>query len=142
MRLWSIHPRYLDSIGLVALWREALLARKVLQGKTRGYRNHPQLDRFNSQEFPVRSINSYLRSVWQESVKRGFSFDKHKLGGNYKVQRIPVTDGQLRFELRHLRRKLGIRNRKLLAFLASVGTPMPHPLFKIRRGPVEIWERR
>lgn len=32
MRLWSLHPSYLDAVGLVALWREGLLARKVLQG--------------------------------------------------------------------------------------------------------------
>ena len=142
MRLWSIHPCYLDSIGLVALWREALLARKVLRGQTRGYRNHPQLDRFNSQEFPVRSINSYLRSVWQESASRGFSFDKHKLGSTRNVHQIPVTDGQLKFELRHLRRKLRMRNRKHLASVAKVRTPIPHPLFKSRKGPAEDWERR
>ena len=46
MRLWSVHPKYLDSKGLVALWREALLAKQVLEGGTKGYRNHPQLDRF------------------------------------------------------------------------------------------------
>lgn len=33
MRLWTLHPKYLDTKGLVALWREALLAQKVLQGK-------------------------------------------------------------------------------------------------------------
>ena len=41
MKLWSIHPKYLDAKGLVALWREALLAQKVLDGKTEGYKNHP-----------------------------------------------------------------------------------------------------
>jgi hypothetical protein len=46
MRIWSIHPKYLDIKGLVALWREALLAKHVLEGRTKGYRNHPQLDRF------------------------------------------------------------------------------------------------
>jgi hypothetical protein len=33
MRLWSLHPEYLDANGLVALWREALLAQAFLQGK-------------------------------------------------------------------------------------------------------------
>jgi len=46
MRIWSLHPKYLDTKGLVALWRDALLARHVLQGKTTGYKNHPQLNRF------------------------------------------------------------------------------------------------
>jgi hypothetical protein len=36
MRLWTLHPKYLDARGLVALWREALLAQKVLRGATRG----------------------------------------------------------------------------------------------------------
>jgi hypothetical protein len=141
MRLWSIHPRYLDSVGLVALWREGLLAKKVLQGRTRGYRRHPQLHRFNMQGSPVGSMNRYLKAVWLESVRRGFSFDKDKLGGGRTVRRIPVTDGQLRFELRHLRRKLRERNRKHLASVVNVRTPVPHPLFKIRRGAVEDWER-
>ena len=36
MRLWSLHPRYLDAKGLVALWREGLLAQAVLKGQTKG----------------------------------------------------------------------------------------------------------
>ena len=141
MRLWSIHPGYLDSIGLVALWREGLLAKSVLQGRTRGYRHHPQLERFNSQASPVSSINRYLKVVWLESVRRGFSFDRRKLGNARRVRKILVTDGQLRFELRHLRGKLRKRNRKHLASVANVKTPVPHPLFKIRKGAVEDWER-
>ncbi len=50
MRLWSLHPKYLDRQGLLAVWREGLLAQKVLQGKTKGYKNHPQLKRFQQQE--------------------------------------------------------------------------------------------
>jgi hypothetical protein len=52
MRLWSVHPRYLDRQGLTAAWREALLAQKVLTGTTRGYRNHPQLVRFTPPGWP------------------------------------------------------------------------------------------
>ena len=44
MRLWSLHPKYLDKLGLLGLWRESLLAQKVLLGKTKGYKNHPQLN--------------------------------------------------------------------------------------------------
>jgi hypothetical protein len=32
MRLWTLHPQYLDPRGLVALWRVALLAQQVLLG--------------------------------------------------------------------------------------------------------------
>jgi hypothetical protein len=44
MRLWSLHPCHLDAKGLVALWREGLLAQKVQACETNGYRNHPQLE--------------------------------------------------------------------------------------------------
>jgi Pyrimidine dimer DNA glycosylase len=48
MRIWSLHPQYLDRQGLTAAWREGLLAQKVLTGTTKGYRNHPQLRRFRA----------------------------------------------------------------------------------------------
>ena len=78
MRIWSIHPKYLDSKGLVALWREALLAKNVLEGKTKGYRNHPQLLRFKKAINPVESINYYLVGVYEEAVKKGYQFNKEK----------------------------------------------------------------
>jgi len=53
VRLWSVHPEYLDSRGLVALWREALLAQAVLRGETRGYRRHPRLARFRARPDPT-----------------------------------------------------------------------------------------
>ncbi len=142
MRLWSIHPRYLDAIGLVAAWREALLAKKVLQGRTRGYRRHPQLDRFRNQSSPVVHINVYLRFLWIESMQRGFKFDRSKIGRCRSVRRITVTDGQLNYEMSHLRHKLGKRDRQQLSVIAGVRKPSPHPLFKRCKGPVEQWERR
>lgn len=56
MRLWSVHPKYLDTRGLTACWREGLLARKVLLGQTKGYRNHPQLIRFRNTQNPVAAV--------------------------------------------------------------------------------------
>ena len=53
MRLWSLDPAHLDRQGLVACWREALLAQAVLAGRTRGYRHHPQLERFRVVPGPV-----------------------------------------------------------------------------------------
>ena len=63
MRIWSLHPQYLDARGLVALWREALLAQSVLRGATRGYRQHPQLVRFRRRPSPTGAIAEYLRAV-------------------------------------------------------------------------------
>ena len=67
MRIWSLHPKYLDTKGLVALWRETLLAKQVLQNKTKGYRNHPQLNRFKNHSEPLEAINYYLSIVFKEA---------------------------------------------------------------------------
>src|SRR5690606_41710659 len=80
MRLWSVHPRYLDRQGLLALWREGLLARAVLRGKTRGYRRHPQLERFRAHASPRRAISAYLAAVHAEAAMRGYAFDRSKIG--------------------------------------------------------------
>jgi hypothetical protein len=140
MRLWSIHPVYLDSRGLTALWREGLLARKVLQGRTKGYRNHPQLERFRSFKDPVAGIDCYLLHVFEEAQRRGYSFDRDKLGVKPEAVKIPVTKGQIKYETQHLKRKLKLRNTEQYRKLASVKNPQPHPIFDVVEGNVEPWE--
>lgn len=142
MRLWSLHPRYLDSQGLVALWREALLARAVLRGRTRGYRHHPQLQRFLAHGSPRMAINSYLHAVFTESVARGYSFDRSRFGPVRRVTSIRVPEGQMRYEALHLRRKLAVRSPAWLKKSPLVALPEPHPLFRLTPGPVAEWERR
>jgi hypothetical protein len=141
MRLWSLNPSYLDAKGLVALWREALLARKVLQGKTRGYRHHPQLIRFLAQKNPEAAMEVYLWSVYEESIRRGYQFDPDKLSRKPRAGKIMVTDGQLRYELMHLKRKLKQRDMERYREIASVKTPLVHPLFRVVPGKVADWER-
>lgn len=141
MRLWSLHPRYLDPQGLVALWREALLARAVLRGTTRGYRRHPQLERFRSSSSPRWAINGYLAAVHAESVRRGYTFDRTKLGPVRDVEPIPVTRGQLRHEWTHLLAKLRHRNPSIYHELHHLTSPACHPSFHLRPGPVASWER-
>ncbi|MBN2377967.1 MAG: hypothetical protein JXD22_16330 [Sedimentisphaerales bacterium] len=141
MRLWSIHPRYLDRMGLIALWREGLLGRAVLAGKTRGYRNHPQLHRFREQKNPVRSLNAYLKEVWREGRRRGYRFDGRKLGPAAPGKSIPLTRGQLEFEVAHLLGKLRKRDKQAFEVLAGENTIEPHPIFRVKSGPVESWER-
>lgn len=141
MRLWSLHPRYLDRAGLLALWREALLAQAVLAGKTRGYRNHPQLIRFRDHPDPPGAIAAYLRAVQQEGRKRGYRLDPAKIGPRLTQRRIEVTLGQLLYERGHLERKLGIRDPRALRSLSESGGPEPHPLFTVVAGPVEAWEK-
>lgn len=141
MRLWSLHPQYLDPRGLVALWREALLARAVLQGETRGYHHHPQLQRFRSHEHPKLAISSYLASVHSEAERRGYSFDRSKIGPICEVDRIVVTRGQLDYEWEHLMKKLASRNPALHQKWCSEDRIVPHQLFVVRAGPVAPWER-
>ena len=141
MRLWSLHPSYLDAKGLTALWREALLARKVLQGATRGYRNHAQLIRFKAQANPLAAIESYLWGVYEESARRGYCFDRGKLDAKPRCAKITVTDGQMRYELEHLKRKLKKRDAARYRSIAALKEPRAHPLFRIVQGDVESWER-
>lgn len=143
MRLWSLHPKYLDPKGLVALWRETLLAQKVLAGKTRGYKNHPQLNRFKKQSKPLEFIGSYLRIIQQEAKRRGYNFDESKiiqtLPMNTKLK-IKVTSEQLKFELKHLKSKLKQRSPIDFAKIIAVEKIEVHPLFKKVPGKIEDWE--
>lgn len=140
MRLWSLDPAYLDSKGLVALWREGLLARAVLRGATRGYRRHPQLTRFLAHPAPVSAINHYLAMVATDAGARGFSFDRSRLGPVRHREGLRVTSGQLAFEMDHLRRKLQVRDPAALACI-DTGPVRAHPLFTVEPGPIATWER-
>ena len=141
MRLWSLDPSYLDAKGLVALWREGLLARAVLRGETRGYRAHPQLSRFLEQSAPVSAINAYLQGVLIESRRRGYRFDGAKLGPVRRLSDLVVTRGQLAFECAHLRGKLERRDPDALARLDASSAVRAHPLFRVVEGPIADWER-
>jgi hypothetical protein len=141
MRLWTIHPQYLDPQGLVALWREALLARAVLRGQTRGYRRHPQLERFRAHAFPRRAINAYLSAIHAEATARGYAFDKRKIGPLRSVQSISTTTGQISYEWRHLLGKLSLRSQPVYRRWGKVRRPLCHPLFRPIPGSIEPWER-
>lgn len=140
MRLWTLHPRYLDRQGLLALWREGLLARAVLRGETRGYRSHPQLERFRGHAAPERAIDAYLGAVQLEAAARGYVFDRSKLGPVLPVEAIVASEGQLEFEWQHLMRKLAVRNPTLLERWRDE-EPQCHPIFAMAPGPVASWER-
>ncbi len=144
MRLWSVHPRYLDRQGLTACWREALLAQAVLAGRTTGYRNHPQLERFRVDADPARAVGAYLAAVADEAAARGYRFDRARIdrpSAEAPVVPIEVTDGQLAHEWAHLRAKLGVRSPEVAARWADMVLPDPHPSFVVVPGPVASWER-
>ncbi|MDD2916239.1 MAG: pyrimidine dimer DNA glycosylase/endonuclease V [Candidatus Gracilibacteria bacterium] len=139
MRLWSLHPSYLDRQGLLAVWREGLLAQKVLQNRTKGYKNHPQLIRFRAHPNPIGAIGYYLSEIVTEATKRGYVFDASKIEKCYPVQDIAVTTGQISYEKSHLRRKLLVRNPERIPLLESSPIRL-HPSFSLIEGEIEDWE--
>ena len=140
MRIWSLHPKYLDTKGLVALWRETLLAKHVLEGKTKGYKNHPQLNRFKLSKSPVDAIHYYLKFICKEARSRNYNFDESKVNLNCKKISIKVTSGQIQYETKHLVNKLKQRDTIKLKEIKSLKTLEPHPMFKIVPGGIEDWE--
>jgi len=140
MRLWSLHPSFLDTKGLVALWREALLAQHVLHGKTKGYRHHPQLQRFYESASSKEAIATYLWEVHKEAERRGYNFNKQKILAKPCAMSISVTEGQMAFELKHLREKLSRRDPDKLRAIKKLSLH-PHPLFFTIPGKLETWER-
>lgn len=141
MRLWSLHPQYLDTKGLLAVWREGLLAQKVIASETKGYKNHPQLIRFRKSADPKAAIADYLWVVHQEATRRGYTFNAQKILHKRGTNRISVSRGQIVFEWQHLLVKVKRRDIKHLEKIKKVVSPQHHPLFIVKEGEVEVWER-
>ena len=140
MRIWSIHPKYLDTKGLVALWRETLLAKNVLEEKTKGYKNHPQLIRFKNSDNPLQGINQYLAEVYRESQTRGYHFNKDKFSIYHEPVTLTVTRRQIEYETQHLLKKLKTRDMERYNILLKETYIEPHPLFKVIDGEIEELE--
>jgi hypothetical protein len=141
VRLWSLHPKYLDAKGLVALWRETLLAKAVLRGETRGYIHHPQMERFREHPCPRSAINAYLAAIQDEATARGYNFNRGKVGPVRAVRKLSVTSGQLAYEWSHLQNKLAVRSPAVHSQWSKVAAPACHPLFRCKLGGVASWER-
>lgn len=141
MRIWSLHPKYLDAKGVVALWREALLAKNVLDEKTKGYRNHPQLERFRKSGFALDAINLYLVYVYKNSLDRGYHFNRDKINWEYKPISMTVTKKQLNYEMNHLLMKLNKRDHERFLYLSQHINIEPHPMFHVIEGEIEDWEK-
>lgn len=148
MRIWSIHPSYLDTKGLVACWRESLLAQEVLKGNTKGYKNHPQLQRFKESDNPIGFIGAYLVTIAQEGFKIGYHFKEEKIFRPLIGKQLEVTKGQLQFEFEHLYKKLIERKsgkamdvRRILFQDCVMKSEYANPIFKVIDGQVESWEK-
>jgi hypothetical protein len=132
----------LDRQGLLAVWREGLLAQAVLKGNTKGYKNHPQLERFKRHPDPLGAIAYYLLVIHEEAKRRGYNFDASKVGSTKKPQTIQTTSGQLEYEIEHLLKKLNTRSKLDYQRFVTVKNPAPHPLFQIIPGEIETCEKR
>ncbi|WP_218220706.1 pyrimidine dimer DNA glycosylase/endonuclease V [Nesterenkonia sp. Act20] len=151
MRIWSLHPGHLDRQGLVACWRETLLAQAVLSGRTKGYLDHPQLLRFRAQADPLAAVGRYLQGVAEEADVRGYRFNRSKIihSKTDTGEAIDVTAGQLALEWEHLAAKLERRSpekaraNQLAAQRQTPARPVPapHPMMRVIPGGVEPWER-
>ena len=140
MRIWSVHPKYLDAKGIVALWRETLLAKNVLEGNTKGYKNHPQLNRFKAEENPLEAINQYLAEVWDEATRRGYNFDRNKIDFDFQKIKIDVTLGQLQYEFNHLLKKLEQRDPERYKQFEKLKMVDCAEIFDVKEGEIEKWE--
>ena len=141
MRIWSLHPQYLDTKGLLAVWRESLLAKHVLEGKTKGYKNHPQLIRFKQMENPLHAISHYLSKIYKEAESRNYRFDKSKIG-SFQPVKMTVTNGQLAYEREHLLKKLQVRDKMRFMQLRRIKIIEPVSFFNVTEGGIEEWEVR
>ncbi|MEE6281339.1 pyrimidine dimer DNA glycosylase/endonuclease V [Georgenia sunbinii] len=161
MRIWSLRPDYLDRQGLIACWRETLLAQAVLAGRTRGYRGHSQLQRLRDCPDPVATVGAYLVGLREEATARGYRFDATRIDqpaviepagvvlpaavplddAPAAVPRLTVTSGQVDHEWGHLLAKLAVRSPDRHAELLGVTSVAVHPLFEVVPGPVASWER-
>lgn len=138
MRIWSIHPKYLDTKRLTAQWREALLCKNVIEGKTKGYVNHPQFIRIKNHNKPIEFINAYLLTIWEEANKRLFKYDKSKIDMDKAIlfkNKMEVSDKQLEYEYYHMMLKSGKIEHILINEIES------NPLFNIIEGDIMIYER-
>ncbi len=140
MRIWSIHPKYLDAKGLVALWRETLLAKNVLENKTKGYKNHPQLIRFKNANDPLHAINQYLAEVHKEASNRHYNFNSEKIDWKFNKIKIDVSTKQLEYEFAHLLKKLQIRDIEKYKKIKNTKQIEPAEIFNIVKGEIADWE--
>ena len=87
------------------------------------------------------TISAYLWAVHDEASRRGYSFDSSKIARKRQPRTLTVTQGQLDFELGHLKAKLRLRDPKRYRELRRLREITAHPLFTVVAGEIEPWER-
>jgi hypothetical protein len=148
MRLWSIHPKYLDKQGLGGAWREALLAKCVLENRTKGYTRHSQLIRFKETDNSLYYINLFLAEILFEAKKRNYKYDETKIDWNLIKEfkrknktKIPVTKEQVKYEFKHLLNKLKNRDIDRYYLFLETSNIEQNNVFNVVDGKIEKWEK-
>ena len=132
MSLCTIHPKYLDKQGLISLWREGLLAQKVLNGEVNIQLNSPLWEKLKKSQNPLRAIGAYLSFVAAEGARRGYKFSHEKiLYPNFESYEIKVKPQDLIFEMTHLRNKLKMRDQHKWDEISKVSEVSPHPFIRL-----------
>jgi hypothetical protein len=90
---------------------------------------------------PTRAIANYLWSVADEAKERGYHFDVSKIAAPRRMFTIPVTKGQLAYELAHLKQKLRQRDPKQFQLVNKREPVKVNSTFKAMEGPMAPWER-
>ena len=117
-----------------------MLAKHVLEGRTKGYTQHPQLNRFKAADNSLPLIHYYLEEVYKEAMHRNYRFDPSKFEVIEKPSGLTVTVGQLNYEMQHLLNKLQLRDKERYEQIKQLIVVEPHPVFNIIPGDVEDWE--
>jgi hypothetical protein len=81
--------------------------------------------------------------VWEEGHRRGYHFNKAKIDAGVlrSIQKIPITKGQLRYELQWLCTKVQQRDPPAYQRLLTVAAAECHPIFEAIEGAIEEWEQ-
>lgn len=133
MRLWSIHPKYLDKHALIALWREGLLAQKALSGKGLVDEANVQLVRFKKSANPVRAIGSYLSFVASEGAKQGCKLNHERiLQPNFEAKFMTTDVAQMELEVEQLKARMKTRNKDKFKLLTDVHKFEANPVFTLQ----------
>jgi hypothetical protein len=155
MRIWTVHPMYLDKQGMATAWREGVLGISVF-GTSKMYSSHPQLKRFTSKA----QIAEYLLEILEESKNRDYTFNAGQVFDkllpedyaayhNSKLEFDPVvvSYGQLMYEFRHLQNIL--KERDIVQYRANekqvcddMSEVVENPSFHIDSGTLSVaaWE--
>lgn len=154
MRLWTIHPKYLDGKRLTSQWKEGIQMMHIWKeigenpepAKRLGYVSHPQVRRLSNLLVADSGLISlllhqHLTAVHEESVQRSYSFNKKlidDLAPDCKnAPKVYVTMGQVAYEFA----LMATKNNEWSQKVAIDPYMLCNPIFQVVSGSIESWEK-